>query len=656
MGYATLVLCCVLVCVRLKASGELLLIYLARMPLNDSHNTSTHVPTVTETCILKGDDKMSNDDHQRFVVQELKSAQRVEIRNLIKAHSHFLYDPTQMVVDKCSSWYGSYTPKTSDGYLDHIPEGLAGCISLSAFLLAPATCPIGRAARLVCDPDSLRFFLKEDPLSVSYCSSATHHVRFVSELLASNVCRKDRTRARGYAKFFTVVKKVDDRGIPVLRTILDCRSANEFFRQPDPVNLASLAEILAAFANVESMRTLDLRHMFHQIRLHPHLHDYFVVAFGSLRLKWQVLPMGWTWACFIAQSISTFFVAGEMAYSWSEIPRVITLGRCQFFVVYDNIIGGGPREELDLLWKGITARIASLRAVVKEDCVARNGTSFSTLGLEWFPSPLGLQWCFLPKFLRKLELARYRLLAFVFLPARELAGVLGLIAWGRYATHGSLFDMQPVYKHLAEAVEHGWNVDASIASCRVTLSEALRKLLSVGLQRHKSFADEVLVFSDAHVSGFGFVGGHPMAKHAECWKRSYESKDMFFLESIAAKHAVTYFASAARLIHLVTDNQALMLSIRKRSTACPRTAVVLAEMFDRLAAKDCSVIPHWVSTDFNPADELSRGVPFIPEKVAPAVEHVVWTVPPDPQWGSKLGRVVGQSRLSEVGGREKPPE
>jgi hypothetical protein len=350
MGYATLVLCCVLVCVRLRASGELLLIYLARMPLNDSHNTSTHVPTVTETCILKGDDKMSNDDHQRFVVQELKSAQRVEIRNLIKAHSHFLYDPTQMVVDKCSSWYGSYTPKTSDGYLDHIPEGLAGCISLSAFLLAPATCPIGRAARLVCDPDSLRFFLKEDPLSVSYCSSATHHVRFVSELLASNVCRKDRTRARGYAKFFTVVKKVDDRGIPVLRTILDCRSANEFFRQPDPVNLASLAEILAAFANVESMRTLDLRHMFHQIRLHPHLHDYFVVAFGSLRLKWQVLPMGWTWACFIAQSISTFFVAGEMAYSWSEIPRVITLGRCQFFVVYDNIIGGGPTEELDLLW------------------------------------------------------------------------------------------------------------------------------------------------------------------------------------------------------------------------------------------------------------------------------------------------------------------
>eukprot|EP00760_Papus_ankaliazontas_P000562 PhM_4_TR10096/c3_g1_i3/m.19621 len=120
--------------------------------------------------------------------------------------------------------------------------------------------------------------------------------------------------------------------------------------------------MLHDFANVECLKTLDLRHMYHQIRLGDHLKPYFTVAMGSLRLTWKVLAMGWTWACFVAQAITTFAVAGEEALTWTELPRVIRRGNCRFYVVYDNVIGGGPVAELEQEWEIIVARLHNLRA------------------------------------------------------------------------------------------------------------------------------------------------------------------------------------------------------------------------------------------------------------------------------------------------------
>eukprot|EP00760_Papus_ankaliazontas_P013793 PhM_4_TR15898/c2_g1_i3/m.71926 len=116
---------------------------------------------------------------------------------------------------------------------------------------------------------------------------------------------------------------------------------------------------------------------------------------------------------------------------------------------------------------------------------------------------------------------------------------------------------------------------------------------------------------------------------------------MFFLEAIAAKKAAEFFIREHRAIWLATDNKALMFAIRKRSTACPRTAVVLAQLFKLLREHSASICPGWIPTEFNPADCLSRGYAMDSMPGEEVFASVQWTSPPGSRWGPRMGRVVG---------------
>ena len=54
------------------------------------------------------------------------------------------------------------------------------------------------------------------------------------------------------------------------------------------------------------------------------------------------------------------------------------------------------------------------------------------------------------------------------------------------------------------------------------------------------------------------------------------------------------------------DNQGLIHAVRKRSTRCPRTARVLAEMFEHMEATKKTLSVNYINTEENPADEPSR--------------------------------------------------
>eukprot|EP00760_Papus_ankaliazontas_P024552 PhM_4_TR2388/c2_g1_i3/m.10369 len=558
-----------------------------------------------------------------------------------------VYDPVRAVADRvCVEYSPGLQSCETEGKLDPVSPGLAGRIDLRRLAIPNVNCPVGRASSLLFDYQAMRGFMLPVIPPLQFHSTASVYRRFASELLDSHLCTKSR-EACGFARFFTVVKKISE-GVPILRTILDCKTANESFAVPDPVNLPALPDMLAALRYVECIRSLDLRHMYHQILIGDHLRPYFCVAMGSLRLTWRVLAMGWSWACFIAQSISTFAVAGADAFDWSEIPRCIHRGKCVFFVVYDNIIGGGPADELERYWTEIRGRLTNsngLNAIIKEDLLACAGSAVDVLGISWRPDPLrGLTWRLLDKFVLKLSAA-----ASLFIEertsAKTIARCLGLVAWGRYATRGHLFDMARAYSRLADAVARGgWHASVNLVDF-LEVSRALQSLQTSGLQGFTDISEEVLIFSDAHVSGYGWVGGAPLVSQAGKWSTPYESKDMFFLESIAAKLAVVAFASSGRLIHLALDNMALVLAIRKRSTTCPRTAYVLEQLFSSLEHEGSNITANWIPTAFNPADELSRGLAFDLEKMSSAPSKVVWTVPPVPQWGSELGRVVGPTRV-----------
>eukprot|EP00760_Papus_ankaliazontas_P021638 PhM_4_TR18715/c1_g2_i8/m.62335 len=294
------------------------------------------------------------------------------------SHERPLYNRPVDIMARCLTWYNPEVPtKAVEGVLDPIPPNLAARVDLARFLGFPPSSPLGRAARLLASPTHLRDFQLWEFPPLVFTASSSKHKRFIDELINAGLCTVNR-RALGFAKFFTVEKKVNEDGVPILRTILDCQRANQIFVEPDPVNLSTVAEMVQALDGAECIRTLDLRHMYHQIRIHEHLQPYFTVALGAVRLRWSVLPMGWKWACCIAQAITTYAVAGDVARAWTSLPHGIRRGNCVFFVCYDNVIGGGPYDELSSLWSDIVHRIEDpdgINAVIKEqDCAVRGGS------------------------------------------------------------------------------------------------------------------------------------------------------------------------------------------------------------------------------------------------------------------------------------------
>lgn len=552
------------------------------------------------------------------------------------------YDPCEDIVARTTQQYSwDLPPKNDDGILDPIPEGLVGSIDLSKLPKYPSSSPIGLAQDILFDDQKMHEYLHADRPTLKFIPSNKKHVKFVTEMITSGLCsKKDRKdKEFGFAKFFTVLKKINTDLINILRTILDPETANESFVTPPPVNLPTLIDILESFAVVEKIRILDLRHMYHQIHMGDHMRKWFTLAFGSLRLQWNALPMGFKWSCFIAQAITTFAIAGaEVATVWTSIPKKIVVGKVVVYCVYDNVAVGGPAADVDDFWNHqLLPNLGSIGAIVKESSEAIEGQSVDLLGLRWFPSQKGLQWIFLEKFLDKLECMEKRMAMPITLTAKELASALGLVAWGTYATFGTLFDQHSAYRRLTEVVnEQGWNgVDSSIHYACIL--SALRRLRCAGRQSFNTIKEEVLVFSDASTTGFGYVGGYPLSCHAGTWSRLFQSKDIFHAEALAAKMAVSTFQKPNRRIYVATDNKGLYFAIRKRSCACPRTAPLLQAMFDN--HRDISA--GWIATEANPADELSRGkrIDMLKLKNAPAV--VEWASPLDSWRGSKLGRVVG---------------
>lgn len=590
----------------------------------------------------------------RWTDQDKSSSNRIK-RNLMKMHGMFIYDEDEMILDYISTNYGDtgLNENQDGGVLDSIPDGLAGRVNLEK-LPCPVDCPLGRAKNILFgNPEhSLR---QQCDVILKFVPSSRKYRKFVTEMTLAGLCHKKPRlmKEKGFAKFFTVLKKVNENGIPILRTILDCQGANSAFIQPDPVNLSNLREMLNEFAYVEKMRTLDLRHFYHQVQIGDALKEYFSVAMGSLRLIWDVLPMGFTWSCFIAQAITTFAVAGSKAFNWTQLPSVIRVGNCSFFCVYDNILGGGPAKELDEIWKGIVGRLqdpSGLNAQIKEESQAMEGSSLSALGLEWFPSESGLCWCLLDKFVDKIRAAKTLLQEKPSLPLKKLAGCLGICAWGRYATCGHLFDLNGAYKRLAKMVkEKSWKgVDST--SHYQSLLDVLSSLEGAGLQSLAIWKENIIVYSDAHIYGYGFVGGHPTFFGSRRWETLFESKDMFFLEAIAAKQACMAFKKNYRAIHLVTDNMALCHTLRRKTTTCPRTALVLRELFDFLDNNSMSLASvNWIPTDFNPADKLSRGLSLDYSFLLDAHAHVTWSSQFVHAWNeAKIeGEIGGQRAWSD---------
>lgn len=573
------------------------------------------------------------------------SGQSVGKRKDSTAKMHRLadgYDGTEALMGYLRCGYNMEVLKhTTEGMLDPVEKELVGGIDIRG-LKAEKESPIGIAQRLLYKESAESEFLKGPPMNAIKGSSLVYK-KFSEELISTGLasaCNRRKGTQRGYARFFTILKKKGMDGVNLLRTILDCVDANEQFVEPPPVNLPHLPDIQEAFKNCNRIKVLDLRHFFHQIPLGKHLRKWFSIIFGALTLEWNTVPMGWKWACFIAQAISTFAVCKEDAPQWKNLVDIIHTEGIVACVVYDNIMVGGNDEEVEGFWSKLLVNLSELGARIKEQQDSKERGYVENLGLRWYPGgETGLTWEFLEKFQEKVELTSNALAA-PEVSTKLIAGALGLCAWHSYATGGHLYDLQMYYKQLGEWVsKFGWRgghtKEVWIDNLR---SHLLTRCEETGRYGHKKVDKWSCICTDASLKGYGGVDVYTHAQVSGVWGRLHDSADIFYLEALAVKIVVKALVPKGEGALVMTDNKALSYALKRKTTSCPRTARILKQIHET-----CKVSVVWIPTDRNPADELSRGKDVRGDKVDWIIQE--WDeIVPTSVWGAKVG----------VGGRAPP--
>ena len=151
--------------------------------------------------------------------------------------------------------------------------------------------------------------------------------------------------------FFTVAKS---NGLQ--RVIFDCRALNRNSKTPPPVNLAKIPEImkLAASINATHVISADSRHMYFQAGLPEGVESFFGLMCGGVYFLARVLAMGFSFSCFLSQSMSWMVVlhvphggsklgVDHAQFKGQHLPTQVWItdrkGRRVGFIVifYDNI-------------------------------------------------------------------------------------------------------------------------------------------------------------------------------------------------------------------------------------------------------------------------------------------------------------------------------
>lgn len=522
---------------------------------------------------------------------------------------------------------------TSDGYLDPVEVAQSLRLSeISKHVTGPS--PIATALDILSTTDLRKYLVNRTTNPPRYRPTRREFKRFQKDLMDAGLTTLSNRKVKGYAKFFTVLKKIDATGTPVLRTIIDAFDANDNFTDPPPVNLPTLIQLLDAFQRVQRMKAMDLRHWFHQVGLSQELSGWFCYVVDKLRVQWKSLPMGWKWAPFIAQALAWYLIVGDEVFQWKELPRTWTDGKVVVALWYDNVIAGGGDDDLEQFWNGIKTRMSQVGAVMKEESDSKDTGSIQALGLEWSPSvELGLRWSLLEKFRSKLKLAADHIEENHSLPLKALAGAVGSSVWALWATRQPLFALQPVYAQLtADVKTYGWKAAVSTNGYRRILP-LLRDLATFKVFNSPISSGTRYCSCDASLEGWAGVDWASGMVACGPWRETYRHTDIFFLEAIGSKRTVEKFISPGLHLFQATDNKGLYHAIRKQSTKCPRTAVVLRQLFNVLQDNNATLTTGFIRSEDNPSDEPSRGLPLNQQKLALAPQLVQWTVPTEPLRG-----------------------
>ena len=443
----------------------------------------------------------------------------------------------------------------------------------------------------------------------------------------------------------------------ISRSIFDGRNVSDMCNTPPTMRLpdtGNISKYFAAHPGDVRLIALDLRHYFHQIRLHKEIQPYFVVCVGGQHYVWKALPMGWSWSPAIAQSL-TIAVAAEAARnisldgasvsvdlnSSSEVPGHFDISvkgrKARVYVTYDNVLFVGEGR-LTGLWADAVQELCKERRLHIKDGsfhdttskdMAREGTKFEHLGMELSVTSGGRR-CVnvasasLEKWSRTLCTAKTTR------TNRVAARMIGMILHGTRMRFGSLLSARKtlgIARTLGKQAQNNWN-----NACCLSVQDygylmmALNTLVTanpVKLEIPSGKRRDVLVVAaDAsdHKGGAVLV---PKDGYMQLLGNSFtfpkEYTHIFLKEVMAARICIDRAAKLHPRSHIVLleDNTAAAGAIARGWSSSWRATEEIDKLYAHLKMHDCVLTVRSVPSASNPADEPSRDRPLCQHKALP---------------------------------------
>jgi len=491
--------------------------------------------------------------------------------------------------------------------------------------------------------------------------------------LAHVIVSTEAEMIRLFGTYFSVPKT-----IATDRAIFNGSSLTEHFIPAPGTNLADICRICRKFAEFVTKNgvfygfTTDIRHYFHQLRVHRRLSENFGLACDGKYYTYTVLPMGWTFSPVVAQAAGWSLLVGRevnQAPLFNEsfmedpcLPSFVSSIEEGFgCLYYDNYIvvtkSQAATEQIRLrLTKNIEKCGSRPATVALKELTSFNHKTLRKRGLEF----LGCEFMVTQKAPREAQecttVLHWRILPEK-IPTevewrnegsiRTMAERLGK------ALHSKLLTLQPlggtllgkrilelISKIGRQAAQHGWDSAWSGEPWdELVLSEALSYLKSNEWKCLPNITNaNCLVMSDASNIGYGWVviqlsPLQILSMRSHSWKQSMQHLDIFRKEAYAILSAVMNARCITNdTLALIVDNTAVAGVLRRGYSFCAIVARWLAKVDITTNVSDVHTV---VSAD-NATDPLSRNMQIAID--APSVVELFHHL--------QQGRRTGQQRIT----------
>jgi hypothetical protein len=459
---------------------------------------------------------------------------------------------------------------------------------------------------------------------------------------------------RGAAKYFAVPKSET-----CARAIFNGRVCSRKLQSPPPVNLPFLPDIIDimnSFDGPAEVLVADIRHWFHQIPLNESVSQHFCVGSGGSWFRWRTLPMGFSWAPYVAQSLAwclLLFCPDNATWPFkldrqtmlNQPPSYLRLNCGGFITVfYDNIIAFGSRHNIALLdrrWFGCSRTKGTFAhfGVTMKECFCSTRERAENLSPKLEFTYLGVDFMRTRKCIRdgrdvfhlqwrqnKPKLERWLANCDGILRSspenqatrRQIARVCGRFLWRFGLTRLPLCELSDIIAIIRKvATGSGWDDKAELSAEQYetirTNLDILRAnaWLDYALEPHR---EVITACSDSSQRSWGYVvyTDSGVIERGFQWSNSdFLDEHIFLKELIAACRTITHCINMNQgrptEVRIGIDNSAAGHAIRHMHSSNVHAEVQLKKLWKTLTESKSTVHTITLLSEQNAADAASRG-------------------------------------------------